>query len=177
MGAGDGRQEMSRGTDTALQHLSQVMWRERELLEELWFDLEVEQLILASGRTRWLMRAANEVESLLGDLRRTEMMRAVAADAVAAQVGATSNPSLRALAAAAPGPWGEILEEHREALVVMSKQISALADTNRELITTGYRSARETLMALGEATEGYAADGRPLVSVAATGPTLVDRSF
>ena len=29
-----------------------MLWRERELLEALLFKLEVEQLVLASGRTR-----------------------------------------------------------------------------------------------------------------------------
>ncbi|HET9419737.1 MAG TPA: flagellar export chaperone FlgN, partial [Nocardioides sp.] len=63
-----------------MERLSQVLWRERELLEELLFRLEVEQLVLASGRNRWLPAAAADVERLLHDLRRTEVMRAAAAD-------------------------------------------------------------------------------------------------
>ncbi len=34
--------------------LSAVLWRERELLETLLFKLEAEELIIASGRSRWL---------------------------------------------------------------------------------------------------------------------------
>lgn len=161
----------------AVQHLSQVLWRERELLDELAYALEVEQLILASGRTRWLVRSAGSVETVLGDLRRTELLRAVAADAVAAAFGFDANPSLRQLATELPEPWTEIFTEHREALVKVTQEITALADSNRELITSGYRSARETLLSLGEGTEGYAPDGSAVTATTATGSARVDFSI
>ena len=40
-----------------MERLSLILWRERDLLETLLFKLEEEQLLLANGRTRWLMRA------------------------------------------------------------------------------------------------------------------------
>lgn len=162
--------------DRAMQRLSQVMWRERELLEELQYALEVEQLVLASGRSRWLMRAATEVEGVLEDMRKTEVMRAVAADAAAVELGLAPNPSLRQLSEVAD-PWGQIFAEHREAVLTLTRDITALAGTNRDLITTGLRSARETLLAIDEATDGYAPDGSAVVSAGVSGPTLVDRSF
>ena len=160
-----------------MQRLSQVLWRERELMEGLQYALEVEQLILASGRSGWLMRAATDVESVLDDLRRTEVLRAVAADQAAAALGLGANPSLRDLAERVGDPWGEILSDHREAFLGMTRSITELADTNRDLITSGYRSARETLLAMGEATDGYTADGTAVVSAAAAGPSRVDRTF
>jgi hypothetical protein len=163
--------------ETPLQRLSQVLWRERELLEDLQYALEVEQLILASGRNGWLMRAATDVESVLGDLRRTEVLRAVAADDAAASLGLAPNPSLQELAARAEAPWDEILTEHREAFMAMTLAITQLADTNRDLITSGYRSARETLLAMGEATDGYTADGSAVVSAAVAAPSRIDRTF
>ncbi len=48
-----------------MEDLSLILWRERELLETLLYKLEQEQLVLASGRTRWLARAAREVETVL----------------------------------------------------------------------------------------------------------------
>lgn len=160
-----------------MQRLSQVLWRERELMESLQYALEVEQLILASGRTGWLLRAAKDVESVLDDLRRTEVLRAVAADQAATAVGLGPNPSLKELAEQVGEPWGEILGDHREAFLAMTRSITELADTNRDLITSGYRSARETLLAMGEATEGYTADGTAVVSAGAPGPSRVDRIF
>jgi hypothetical protein len=41
----------------------------------------------------------------------------------------------------------------------VTREIGALADANRMLITAGYRSARETLMSLDEGPDGYGADG------------------
>jgi hypothetical protein len=142
-----------------MEKLSQILWRERELLDTLLFKLEQEQMVLASGRTRWLMRAAREVENVLATLRETEVLRAVAADEVAASIGLEHNPSLRVLSEAVDEPWRSILADHHEAFVTLMREIGALAEHNRDLITAGYRSARETLMSLGESTDGYAPDG------------------
>jgi hypothetical protein len=163
--------------ETSMQRLSEVLWRERELLEGLQYALEVEQLILASGRSTWLMRAATDVESVLDSMRKTEVLRAVAADEAARALGLAPNPSLTELAEHAADPWGEILGDHKRAFLAMTQAITALADTNRDLITSGYRSARETLLALGEAAEGYAADGSAVLSVATVGPSRFDRKF
>lgn len=156
--------------------LSQILWRERELLDTLLYKLEVEQQVLASGRSRWLLRAAQEVEDVLGTLRETEILRAVAADEAAADSGLEHNPSLRALAEAVDEPWRGILLDHHEAFTVATREIVALADANRELITVGYRSARETLLSLAEGTDGYGADGSA-VSVAAERHRIVDWSL
>jgi glycine/D-amino acid oxidase-like deaminating enzyme len=159
-----------------MEKLSLILWRERELLDTLLFKLEQEQLLLAAGRSRWLLRAAREVEAVLETVRETEMLRAVAADDVAEQLGLRSNPSLRALADAVAEPWSSILHEHREAFEAVTREITALAETNRDLITSGYRSARETLLALDEGVAGYTPDGHA-VAPQVTAPRLVDRSL
>ena len=41
----------------SLSEISNILWRERRLLELLAFKLEEEHLVLASGRTRWLSHA------------------------------------------------------------------------------------------------------------------------
>jgi len=159
-----------------MERLSTVLWRERELLDQLHYRLEVEQLVLASGRSRWLAAAARDVDSVLTTIRETEVLRAVAADAAAEAVGMTSNPSLSALVEAAPEPWASILGEHRQAFLEVTADISALADLNRDLISAGLRSARETLLSLGgESTDGYAADGR--ATAEPVRHRLVDRSL
>jgi hypothetical protein len=162
-------------TMEAMQRLSLVLWRERELLEELHYRLEVEQLVLASGRSRWLAHAARDIDALLTTIRETEVLRAVAADEAAAAAGMASNPSLAALADAAVEPWSTILTEHREAFVAATAEITTLADSNRHLISAGYRSARETLLTLGESTDGYAADGTATAEPLRN--RLVDRSL
>jgi hypothetical protein len=103
------------------------------------------------------------------------MLRAVAADEAAAASGMSANPSLASLADAAGEPWTTILTEHREAFVALTHEITTLADSNRHLISAGYRSARETLMSLGESVDGYAADGRATAEPLRA--SLVDRSL
>jgi hypothetical protein len=58
--------------------------------------------------------------------------------------------SLRELADAAPAPWGDILREHRAAFLTATEEISALAQSNKELLSAGYRAARESLMSFSE---------------------------
>lgn len=158
-----------------MEKLSLILWRERELLETLLYRLEVEQLVLAGGRSRWLMRSAKDVESILQQLRETELLRAVAADEAATAIGLSSNPSLRALADAVEEPWRSILVDHRDAFLAITEQVSALADANRHLITSGYRSAREALLSLGGPVDSYSQDGSAVVGT--NGHRLVDRSL
>jgi flagellar biosynthesis/type III secretory pathway chaperone len=157
-----------------MQELSSVLWRERELLDMLLFKLEEEQLLLAAGRTRWLPHAAREVESILENVRETELLRAVVADAAADSLGLASNPSLRALAEAADEPWRTILLDHRDAFASVAAQVSDMADTNRELLTAGYQAAQATLLSMSEGPGTYGADGS---TVSDRRTHLLDRSI
>lgn len=159
----------------SVEELSLVLWRERELLEMLLFKLEEEQLVLESGRTRWLAHAAREVETVLETIRETEVLRATTADAVAVSIGLRSNPSLRALAEAIDEPWKSILLDHREAFVRATEQIMSMATTNRELLTAGYQAARDTLLSISDGSDTYGADGTTVAAGRRT--RLLDRSI
>lgn len=159
-----------------MEKLSLILWRERELLELLSYKLEVERLVLASGRTRWLVNATREIEDVLATIRETEVLRALAADEAAAELGLAPDPSLASLAAAAPDPWGTLLLEHRDAFVVAAREIAQLSEDNQGLLTAGYRSARATLLGIvGNGPEGYTQDGAAVVGAARSG--LVDRAL
>ena len=80
-----------------MEKLSLILWRERGLMETLQYRLEVEQLMMSSGQTRWLTQAARDVEQVLEQVRDTEILRAVAADEAALEVGLPVNPSLSGL--------------------------------------------------------------------------------
>ena len=134
----------------SLTEVSSILWRERELLDLLLFKLEEEQLLLAAGRSRWLGHATREVEMVLEELRRAELGRAVEVEAVAVSLGLGPEVSLRQLAEQAPAPWDDILREHRNAFLAATQEITALAQANKELLSNGFRAARETLMSLGE---------------------------
>jgi hypothetical protein len=149
-------------SNMSMEDLSLVLWRERELLETLLYKLEVERLVLASNSTRWLAAAAREVETLLETVRATELLRAVAADAAAASVGLASNPSLRALAESVGEPWRTILLDHHKAFVTCTRDLVAVAATNRELLTAGQQAARDAFLGLVEHAAGYSPTGSAL---------------
>jgi len=140
--------------------VSNVLWREREQLELLLFKLDEEQLVLSSGRTRWLAHATREVEIVLDQVRQSELLRAVEVDAYAADVGLPPSPSLHALAQASPEPWRALLIAHRDALVELTSQIGKVADSNREVLATAQRAAHETLLSITGTLETYAPTGR-----------------
>jgi hypothetical protein len=132
----------------AAAELNSVLWRERELLESLLFFLETEQLMLAGGRTRWLARTSAEIEQTTAALRETEIVRAVVADRIAAELGLGADPSLSALAAAADEPWTTILDDQREAFLDLTTQIGEAASANRAMLAVGQRRTREALLSL-----------------------------
>jgi hypothetical protein len=158
----------------SMEALSSVLWRERELLETLLFKLEVEQLVLATGRTRWLPSAAREIEEVLDSIRENELMRGIRTDALAAALGLGPNPSLREIAEASDEPWRTIWLDHREAFATVAVEITSLAENNRELLSSGYQAAKAALLELSDGPSTYAADGS---TVTARRTSLLDRSI
>jgi hypothetical protein len=134
----------------ALSDVSNIIWQERRLLELLVFKLEEEQLVLASGRTRWLAHATREVEAVLDEIRSIELERAMALQETTAELGLGDAPSLRELSEAAPPPWDHIFGEHRRALLEVAQEIDGVSKANRELLTRSHQAAREALSAVGD---------------------------
>lgn len=128
-----------------LSEVSNILWRERQLLQLLLFKLETEQLILSAGRTRFLSDATREVEMVINELKDTELLRAVAVDSLAAELGLGPSPSLRELTAAVPAPWDNIFEEHRKAFLSDTQEIFTMAKVNRELLSNGQKAAQDAL--------------------------------
>jgi hypothetical protein len=133
-----------------LSEVSNILWRERQLLDLLVFKLEEEQLVLAAGRARWLAHATREVETVLAEIKRIELERSVLVTAVARELGITDAPSLRELAQLVPTPWDTIFVEHRRALLELAQEVDAIAKSNRDLLQRGQQAARETLAAMGD---------------------------
>lgn len=142
-----------------LNELSTVLWRERELLEMLLFKLEEEELILASGRTRWIGRATREVEAVLEQIRGIELGRAIEADDAAREVGIEEGASLLEIAKAAPSPWNDLLRSHHVALTDVTSQIDALAHSNRDVLAQSVRATQEALVGVSNAPSTYDTKG------------------
>jgi hypothetical protein len=164
----------------SLPDLAAVLWRQRELLERLVYRLECEQLLMAAGRTRFLSLATSEVETLLEELAVVEMQRAMVADGVATEVGLAPGASLEELAGSAQPPWTGVLIDHRNALLTLTGELSALAETNRHLMSAGLKAVEQALSGLGlrqgTSSVGYDAQGRSEL-IAGAGRTVVDRTL
>jgi hypothetical protein len=128
-----------------LQEVSTTLWQERNLLELLLFKLEEEQLLLAAGRTRWLARATREVEVVLDRIREAEIMRSMEVDDVAESLLLPPGPSLQQLAEHAPAPWDTMFQDHRQAFLELTDEITSLAASNRELVARGQRATQDFL--------------------------------
>jgi hypothetical protein len=148
--------------------LSNLLWRERELLELLVFKLEEEQLLLTAGKSRWLPQATREVEAVLARIRVAGMERAVVASSVALLWGLPEDATLRALAEGAPSDtWRDILLSHLTGLSALTAQIAEVRDTNLTYLRAATRATQETLASVGGRADGY--DGRGAPATAGTG--------
>lgn len=136
-----------------LSEVSTILWQERDLLEQLVFKLEEQQLLLAAGRTRWLARAADELDAVMEDLRHVELLRAIEVDDTAKALGIAAGPSLAALAAAAPEPWDGLLAQHRDALVLLADEVRDRSTHNCDLLGRGEAAVRELLLVTGSRDE------------------------
>jgi hypothetical protein len=118
----------------ALSDVSNILWRERQLLELLVFKLEAEQLVLAAGRPRWLAYATREVEIVLGETKHIGLERSVLVAGTARELGLSGSPTLRELAGLTPSPWDGIFAEHRSAMLTLAQEIDSITKSNRALL-------------------------------------------
>ena len=135
-----------------LREVSDILWRERRLLELLQFKLTEEQLLVAAGRVRWLPSATREVELVMTELQRAELTRAMAVDQLAVDLGLAPNPSLADVAAAAPDPWSGVFDRHRHALDVAVEEVNSLADESHRLLACRVDDIRTALEKVGAAS-------------------------
>jgi len=130
-------------SELRLTALSDLLWKERRLLDLLRFKLEEERLLLVAGNTEWLPRATHEIELVLDALGAAELERAVWVAEVGAELGLGPQPTLAVLAAGAPAPWTELLRAHRQALRLAAHQVERASGTNQAILRQGVDDARQ----------------------------------
>ncbi|GAB49393.1 hypothetical protein MOPEL_129_00360 [Mobilicoccus pelagius NBRC 104925] len=147
----------------ALSNLSAGLWRIQELLELLTYRLEVQHVLIETGRTRWMGRSTREIEIVIGEMREAELMRAVDVGPVCELLGLAEDTPLSEIAAAAPPPWDDVLEEHRDALTKATQELSLLSRSNSAMLEASYRAVQETLDRFNHASQAssttYTASG------------------
>ena len=162
----------------SLPDLAAVLWRQREVIEQLAYKLECEQLLMASGRTARLGQSISDVEAVASSMQMLEMQRAEAADRVAAELGLPPGSGLTEIAGTVQPPWTEVLLEHRTALLTLTSELKSLADSTRSLAEGGMAALDMALASMGgtsgPGSTGYDAHGR-VNTVAGRMPLVVDR--
>lgn len=145
----------------AIHELSALLWRERELLDLLTFKLEEEQLLLTSGKSRWLPHGTREVEQVLERLAQASLARTVEVAAVAEQWGLPPGATLRELAACAPEEvWADVLSAHLQAMQRQTSAIKEVRDSNEQFLRAAVRSTQETAADLQPSAGTYNSQGR-----------------
>ena len=92
------------------------------------------------------------------------MLRAVEVEAIGIELNLGSNPSLTDLSDAVEQPWRDLLRQHRKAFLALTSEISSLAEANRELLTSGQRAVRETMLAVAGSVETYGRRGETVAA-------------
>jgi hypothetical protein len=117
-----------------MQHLrdvSNILWRERNLLELLAFKLDSERLLARAGRTRWLEMADHEVERVIAELKAVELERGIRVQALVEVLGLDCDLTLMSLAETVPTEWAGLLSDHRRALLELARDVDRSARLSR----------------------------------------------
>ena len=130
-GRGGRREE---GNVSGFAEVSDILWRERELLDLLLFKLDSQRLLLRAGSIRWLARSTHEVDLVLEQLQLVEITRALQVDDLAAQLGLQPGATLADLAAVEPTPWAELFHAHRAAFRTLIEEVTDLAEANQRAL-------------------------------------------
>ncbi|MDJ0767428.1 MAG: flagellar export chaperone FlgN [Ilumatobacter sp.] len=136
--------------------LSRRLWLLREQMEQLVCALDIQQLVLANSRTRWLPMVTDNVEQLVDDIRASDTDRVAASQQVARRLGLHGDATLTELAAAVGEPYEGIWRQQRLHLLGLQAEVEEITSSNRELSRRGVAAAREILGYLdGDAHDTY----------------------
>jgi hypothetical protein len=173
------------GAETLLGELNHLLWRQRSLLTELLYHLEVQQLLLAAGRDRWLPLCGESVERSLDRIARQDEAQSRLLVELAAVLPVSATANLGQLCEVVPEPWDGILGEHRAAFLTLVAETEQVSRENRELLAAGLDDVRSLIGRLGDRPEeravhapesGYGSLGRRRpVGARPAAALLVDR--
>jgi hypothetical protein len=160
--------------DDRLSQLSQTLWRQRAQVERLLYRLEVQQMVLSSGRARWIDMSARDVEDAIEDLRTEELLRAAHVAAVAPILGVSATSSLSEIAEATGEPWCQILRDHQSTFLTLIGSIESVSRDNKDLLSRGLHDTRDFMARMTESPglDGYSHQG--VATRALARPTMVD---
>lgn len=130
--------------DGHIEAVSDLLWRERRLLEQLAYRLEAQRLMLVAGKTRYLVQAAHEVGESLEEIRQCERERSEVVEIASIVLEMSASPTLQELVQASPEPWASLLDDHRDVLSslrteidILTRSVSSLTEFDLERLEAG----------------------------------------
>lgn len=134
---------MTANTSVDYNQLNGLLWRYRPYLDRFEFLLEVQLMVLSSGRQEWQRQMADLFEETAAVLNSLDLEREVL-------LGGALN--LTELVANAEEPWKEILAEQQAELETTTARISTLRQRNTQAITDGAAGLNQLIDALVQAS-------------------------
>lgn len=128
--------------------LSACLWEERQALEDLAYQLEMELLAVTAGRHGLLPRATAALQRALAHLAACEAGRAGTAAELAAELGLAEDANLELLADAMP-EHADALRSHRRRLGELVQQVDELSQRIRGLLARNLAATTDALALLG----------------------------
>lgn len=158
---------MEPAPEVDLQALANAIAEQSEALSRLRFKFEVQQMMLAGGRSGWVGETTKELEVAIEQVQAADVaFRQRLSLAASRALGLSPESTLREVAAVAGEPWRYIFEQGREDLRRAVEAVNLLCTENRKLLARGYLATSEALGLLGVDTAGlsYDATGAPAPS-------------
>lgn len=125
--------------------LTAVLWNERDAVEQVLFKVVQERLVLEAPALRWLPRVDDELGAAVRAMQERGADRAREVSVLVAALGLTEPCPLRRLVERAPEPWPAVLNDHRTALRVLLRDLTAAAAATRQQLRASARAVRESL--------------------------------
>ena len=141
--------------DVACSTVASILWRERELLDQLLYALNCQQFVLTSGGIRWVTASDAQVCEALDELTDCELRRAVETDRLAQVLTLPRDSTLDVIATNCEAPWDSMLVEHRAALTELVAEVATVTAHNRRLLRAGAEIVRDTLDRVSSTTQPY----------------------
>lgn len=144
-----------------LRQLSDGLWIERALLDEVTRRAKVAQLMLASDEGPWSARAVSELEASLRSLRASDHTPARLLRAVGLHMGIGRDATLADLARHLDGEWRRTMVEHATALRRAVAGLRVITAEHRALSASGLAGVTQArALLLGETGPTYDDGGR-----------------
>ncbi len=161
---------MEPGTRVTLERLALCLGQQVSALRHLCFKFEIQEVVLTSGRQKWLGETTAELERAVDALHETDKALREALATAAVAVSLSPESTVREVAAAVPEPWSYVLEEHRKGMQELLDRVGQLSKTNRQLLARGHAATLAAMSFLGaQVSSGYDASGRPSPATGSVG--------